>query len=86
MPPLDGYGRSEIALFLQLKPNLDGQAGLHENSSAERVHDFRQSLRIANHSIYIIDIGCMQHESGYNVYCKSFLVYGERPCTISHEA
>ena len=24
MPPLDGCGRSEIALILQSKPNLDG--------------------------------------------------------------
>ena len=28
----------------------------------------------------------MLHESGYNDYCKSFQVYGERPCTISHAA
>lgn len=59
---------------------------LPENLSAERVHNFRQSLRKANPSIYLIDKGCMLHESGYNVHYKSFLVYGERPCTISHAA
>ena len=41
---------------------------------------------IANPSIYLIDKGCMLHEFGYNVHCKSFLVYGECPCTISHAA
>lgn len=59
---------------------------LLEISSVECVHKNRQSLRIANPSIYLIDKGCMLHESGYNVHCKSFLDYGERPCTISHAA
>ena len=86
MPPLDGCGRNEIALFLQSKPDLDGSRGSARNSSAERVHISRRSLRKANPSIYLIDKGCMLHESGYNVHCKSFLVYGERPCTISHAA
>ena len=41
---------------------------------------------MANPSIYLIDKGCMLHESGYNVHCKSFMVYGECPCTVSHAA
>ena len=40
MPPLDGCGRSEIALILQRKPNLDGSRGSARNSSAERVNNF----------------------------------------------
>ena len=40
MPPLDGCGRSEIALILQQKPNLDGLRGSARNSSVERVHNF----------------------------------------------
>lgn len=40
MPPLDGCGGNEIALFLQSKPNLDGSRGSARNSSAERVHSF----------------------------------------------
>jgi hypothetical protein len=28
----------------------------------------------------------MLHESGYNVHCKSFSVYGECPCTITRAA
>ena len=44
MPPLDGCGRSEIALILQSKPNLDGSGGSARNSSAERVHNFSAVL------------------------------------------
>ena len=40
MLSIDGCGKSEIALFLQRKPNLDGLRGSARNSSAERVHNF----------------------------------------------
>ena len=36
---------------------------LHENPSADCVHNSQQPLRIANLSIYLIDKGCMLHES-----------------------
>ena len=87
MPPLDGCGRSEIALILQRKPNLDGSRGSARKFVCRTCTQFPGSpYEIANPSIYLIDKGCMLHESGYNVHCKSFLVYGERPCTISHAA
>lgn len=87
MPPLDGCGRNEIALFLQSKPNLDGIKGFCSKFVCRPCTQFPGSpYEIANPSIYLIDKGCMLHESGYNVHCKSFLVYGERPCTISHAA
>ena len=87
MPPLDGCGRDEIALILQSKPNLDGFKGLCTKYVCRTCTQYPGSpYEIANPSIYLIDIGCMLHESGYNVHCKSFPVYGERPCTISHAA
>ena len=87
MPALDGCGRSEITLILPSKPNLDGIKGFCSKFRLPNVYTIsRQSSRIANPSIYLIDKGCMLHESGYNVHCKSFPVYGERPYTISHAA
>ena len=87
IPPLDGCGRREIALFLQRKPNLDGIWGSARNFVCRMCTQFPGSpYEIANPSIYLIDKGCMLHESGYNVHCESFLVYGECPCTISHAA
>ena len=80
MPPLDGCGRSEIALILQQKPNLDGLRGSARKFVCRTRTQFLGSpYEIANPPIYLIDRGCMLHESGYNVHCKSFLVYGEAP-------
>ena len=87
MPPLDGCGGGEMVVFLQRKPNLDGTKGFCTKFVCRTCTQYPGSpYEIANPSIYLIDKGCMLHESGYNVHCKSFLVYGERPCTISHAA
>ena len=87
MPPLDGCGGGEMVVILQSKPNLDGIKGFCSKIRLSNVYTISGSpYEIANPSIYLIDIGCMLHESGYNVHCKSFLVYGECPCTISHAA
>ena len=80
MPPLDGCGRSEIALTLQSKPNLDETKGFRTKFVCRTCTQFPGSpYEIANPSIYLIDKGCMLHESGYNVHCKSFLVFGDAP-------
>ena len=87
MPPLDGCGGDGMVVILQLKPNLDVLRGSARNFVCRTCTQFPGSpYEIANPSIYLIDKGCMLHESGYNVHCKSFRVYGERPCTISHAA
>lgn len=70
MPPLDGCEGGEMVVILQQKPDLDGSKGSARISSAERVHIFSAVLAKANPSIYLIDIGCMLHESGYNVHSK----------------
>ena len=71
MPPLDGCGWSEIALILQSKPNLDGLQGFCTKYVCRTCTQFSAVLTKANPSIYLIDKGCVLHESAYNVHCKS---------------
>ena len=79
MPPLDGCGRSEIALILQQKPNLDGSRGSARKIVCRTCTQFLGSpYEIANPSIYLIDKGCMLHESGYNVEKTEHAVTGAK--------
>ena len=72
MLPLVGCGKSQLAVTLHQKPNLDGLKGSARNSSVERDHNSRLSLRIANLSIHLIGKCCVLHES-----------WRLSPCTIT---
>lgn len=52
-----------MAVTLHQKPNLGGDKGSARNSSAERDHNSRLSLRIANPSIHLIGKAQVLHES-----------------------
>ena len=52
-----------MAVTLHRKPNLDGAKGSARNSSVERDHNSRLSLRIANPSIHLIGKAQVLHES-----------------------
>lgn len=63
MLPLVGCEGNRTIVPLHQKPNLGGDKGSARNSSAERDHNSRLSLRIANPSIHLIGKCYVLHES-----------------------